>query len=267
MIFKRSDVTKLRLTKNKDAVSPIVAAILLMAIMVGAISVLYSVGAPLVTDFQDRATINNVVNDFYVADSDIRAAIHDGVGGTRVTQFTLDRGTLHFDQGTNSTLEIRGSGVPDTLEIGTVGRLRYRLRSSMSELSVQGSRSFTGAISQFVYSEDTATNDEIAIINYTRPSFGIYHVYLEYRPRIYIDDDTRTLYIYTYRLIDADDSLPVAGNPRITSNFVNITIVERTDIDVGSDWAIYEGETQITNDRSYSSSTLTVKVLYYYIEI
>ena len=267
MIFERSDVTKLRLTKNKDAVSPIVAAILLMAIMVGAISVLYSVGAPLVTDFQDRATINNIVNDFYVVDSDIRAAIHDGVGGTRVTQFTLDRGTLHFDQGTNATLEIRSLSDSESLEIGTVGRMRYRLRSSMSELPLQGSSASTGAISQFVYSEDTATNSDIAIINSTRPSYGIYQVYLEYRPRLYIDDDTQTLYIHTIRLIETDDSLPVAGNPRITSNFVNITIVERTDINVGTDWAIYEGETQITNDRSYSSSTLTVKVLYYYIEI
>jgi len=269
MMLKRSDVTKLSFIKRKDAVSPIIATILLMAIMVGAVTTLYSVGAPLVTDFQDRATINNVVNDFYVADSSIRATIHDGVGGTRVTQFTLDRGTLHFDQGTNATLEIRGDGDPESLEIGTVGRLRYRLRSSMSELSLQGSRSFTGAISQFVYTNDTATNSEIAIINYTRPTFGIYQVYLEYRPRIYIDDDasSRTLYIYTIRLIDSDDSFPRVGNPRITSNYVNITIVERNDINVGSDWAIYEGENQITNDRSYPSSTLTVKVLYYYIEI
>jgi len=261
-------MAKLRLIRNKDAVSPVVATILLMAIMMGALMTLYSVGAPLVTDFQDRATINNVVNDFYLADSNIRATIHDGVGG-RVTQFTLDRGSLHFDQGTNATLEIRGSTGTDSLDIGEVGRLRYRLRSSMSELSLQGSRSFTGAISQFVYTTDTATNSEIAIINYTRPTFGIYQVYLEYRPRIYIDDDasSRTLYIYTIRLIDSDDSFPRVGNPRITSNYVNITIVERNDINVGSDWAIYEGENQITNDRSYPSSTLTVKVLYYYIEI
>lgn len=259
----------MRLAKNKDAVSPIVAAILLMAIMMGAITILYSVGAPLVTDFQDRATINNVSNDFYTVDSDIRAAIHDGVGGTRVTQFSLDRGTLHFDQGTNSTLEIRGSSGTDSLEIGTVGRLRYQLRSSMSELSIQDSRALTGAISQFVYSDETASNSEIAIINYTRPSFNVYHLYLEYRPRIYIDDDASppTLYIYAIRLIDTDASLPAAGTPRITSNFVNITTVERTDIDVGSDWAIYEGDNQITNDRSYASSTLTVKFLYYYIEI
>ena len=262
-------MAKLRLIRNKDAVSPIVATILLMAIMMGALMTLYSVGAPLVTDFQDRATINNVVNDFYLADSNIRATIHDGVGG-RVTQFTLDRGSLHFDQGTNATLEIRGDGgPPESLEIGTVGRLRYRLRSSMSELSLQGSRSFTGAISQFVYTNDTAMNSEIAIINFTRPTFGIYQVYLEYRPRIYIDDDasSRTLYIYTIRLIDTDDSFPRVGNPRITSNYVNITIVERNDINVGQDWAIYEGENQITNDRSYNSNTLTVKVLYYYIEI
>ena len=53
----------MRFAKNNNAVSPIVAAILLMAIMVGAISVLYSVGAPLVTDFQDRATINNITNE------------------------------------------------------------------------------------------------------------------------------------------------------------------------------------------------------------
>jgi hypothetical protein len=267
MIFERSDVKKLRLAKNKDAVSPIVAAILLMAIMVSAIVVLYSVGAPLVTDFQDRTTINNVSNDFYAVDSDIRAAIHDGVGGTRVTQFSLDRGTLHFDQGTNVNIEIRGSNGTDSLEIGTVGRLRYQLRSSMSELSIQDSSPLTGAISQFVYSDDTASNNEIAIINYTRPSYNLYYMYLEYRPRIYIDNSARTLYIYTIRLIDTDDSLPVAGTPRITSNFVNVTIVERTDIAVGTNWAIYEGENQITNERSYDSSNLTVKILYYYVEI
>ena len=67
--------------------------------------------------------------------------------------------------------------------------------------------------------------------------------------------------------MDIDDSFPRVGNPRLTSNYVNITIVERNDINVGSNWAIYEGENQITNDRSYPSSTLTVKVLYYYIEI
>ena len=139
----------------------------------------------------------------------------------------------------------------------------------MSELSIQDSSPLTGAISQFVYSEDTASNSEIAIINYTRPSFNLYYLYLEYRPRIYIDDDVgdRTLYIYAIRLIDTDASLPAAGTPRITSNFVNITIVERTDINVGSDWSIYEGGNQITNERSYPSSTLTVKFLYYYIEI
>jgi len=259
----------LKLSRNKDAVSPVVAAILLMAIMMGAITVLYSVGAPLVTDFQDRATINNVSNDFYTIDGNIRATIHDGVGGTRVTQFSLDRGILHFDQGTNATIEIRGTLGNEPLEIGTVGRLRYQLRSSMSELSVQGSSPLTGAISQFVYTNDTASNNEIAIINYTRPSFNVYHLYLEYRPRIYIDDDAsaRTLYIYTIRLINTDDSLPAAGTPRIASNLVNITVVERTDINVGSDWAIFEGGNQITNDRSYPSSTLTVKFLYYYVEI
>ncbi|MFX1518481.1 MAG: hypothetical protein ACFFCD_00950 [Promethearchaeota archaeon] len=257
----------MRLTKRKDAVSPIVATILLTAIMVGAITVLYSVGAPLVTDFQDRSTIENVANDFYVADSNIRAVVNDGVGGTRVTQFTLDRGSLHFDEGTNASLEIRGDTSNDYLMIGTVGRLRYRLRSSMSDLSIQGSRAFTGAINQFVYTNDTAKNSEIAIINYTRPSFGIYHVYLEYRPRLYIDDNTQTLYLYTIRLIDEDNSFPHVGAPRITSNFVNLTIIERNDINVGPNWAIYEGGTQITNVRSYSSSSLTVKVLYYYIEI
>lgn len=261
---ERSDVAKLRIFKRKDAVSPIVATILLTAIMVGAITVAYSVGAPLVTDFQDRSTVNNVVNDLYVADSNIRATIHDGVGGQRVTQFTLDRGSLHFDEGTNVSLEIRGDTSPEYLTIGTVGSLRYRLRSSMSELPIQGSRSFTGAISQFVYTNDTATNSEIAVINYTRPSFGIYHVYLEYRPRLYIDDDTQTLYIYTIRLIDEDNSFPRVGAPRITSNFVNLTIVE-SNYNVGDNWAVYEGETQITAQRAYNS--ITVKILYYYVEI
>lgn len=263
MMLKRSDVTKLRLTKRKDAVSPIVATILLTAIMIGGITVAYSVGAPLVTDFQDRSTVNNVVNDLYVADSNIRATIHDGVGGQRVTQFSLDRGSLHFDEGTNASLEIRGPS-PEYLTIGTVGSLRYRLRSSMSELPIQGSRSFTGAISQFVYTNDTATNSEIAVINYTRPSFGIYQISLEYRPRLYIDDDTQTLYIYTIRLIDEDNSFPRVGAPRITSNFVNLTIVE-SNYNVGANWAVYEGETQITAQRAYNS--ITVKVLYYYVEI
>ena len=133
----------------------------------------------------------------------------------------------------------------------------------MTDLSIQGSRSFTGAINQFVYSNDTATNSEMAIINYTRPSFGVYHVYLEYRPRLYIDDDTQTLYIYTIRLIDEDDSLPRVGAPRITSNFVNLTIVEQN-YSPGTNWAVYEGETQITNSRN---GDITVKILYYYVEI
>ena len=85
-----------RFLKNKKGVSPIISTTLIFAILMTGVLVMYSWGLPLVIDFQDNSEVNDVVNQFYELDRNLKIVIHEGDGATRSSQFEFNKGLLNY---------------------------------------------------------------------------------------------------------------------------------------------------------------------------
>ncbi|MHA2329632.1 MAG: hypothetical protein ACXACR_14040, partial [Candidatus Hodarchaeales archaeon] len=66
--------------KNKMGISPIISTTLIFAILMTGVLIMYGWGLPLVIDFQDNSEVNDVTNQFYELDRNIKIVIHEGDG-------------------------------------------------------------------------------------------------------------------------------------------------------------------------------------------
>ncbi|MDY6864745.1 MAG: hypothetical protein SVY15_02060 [Halobacteriota archaeon] len=86
------------LLKGDDAVSPMVAMMLLLVIVTSTIGAIYAVGLPRIESAEDRALMQNMRNSFTVLQGDIREVVQSpsAMGQEKVTKISIDRGTLYI---------------------------------------------------------------------------------------------------------------------------------------------------------------------------
>jgi hypothetical protein len=242
--------------KNKLGVSPIISTTLIFAILMTGVLVMYGWGLPLVIDFQDNSEVNDVTNQFYELDRNIKIVIHEGDGATRSSRFEFNKGLLNYTSSSNFSLILVSGDPPDLADpdaiikghndIPDIGRMEYTIRSTMDDLSINSSSSLTGAVDAypvlnvtsgahdagiFAAFDEADQNKDISSIVYTRPEPPEYSLYLEYRPRITIsaqdpDNNGRInrVDIWFY-LIELDNvgTFPEAGATEIIVKRVDIT--------------------------------------------
>ena len=243
--------------KNKKGVSPIISTTLIFAILMTGVLVMYGWGLPLVVDFQDNAEVNDVENQFYELDRNVKIVLHEGDGATRSSQFEFNKGILNYTSSSNFSLIVVSGDLadPDAIiqghnDIPDIGRMEYTIRSTMDDLSINSSTALTGAVDAYpivdVTSEARAAglypefseadqNTDISSIVYARPEFSRYSVSLEYRPIVEIDAQESGLgrinrVEVTFYLIAFDNigSFPEGGATEIIVKRIDLT--ETTDI-------------------------------------
>jgi len=202
--------------KSKKGVSPVISTILIFSILMTGVIFTYSWGLPLVLNFQDKSEVNDVENQFYELDRNIKIVTHEGDGATRATQFEFKNGLLNYTSSSNFSLILVSGDLPsdpsdldpdaiirghDASGIPDLGRMSYVVRSSMGDLAINSSTAITGAVDAYpilnvtegardagLYPafEEADQNMDVTRIVYSRPELSLYSVDLEYRPMIII---------------------------------------------------------------------------------
>lgn len=203
----------IKFLKNKKGVSPIISTTLIFAILMTGVLIMYGWGLPLVIDFQDNSEVNDVTNQFYELDRNIKIVINEGDGATRSSRFEFNKGLLNYTGSSNCSLILVSGDPPDLADpdaiirghdassIPDIGRMEYTIRSTMDDLAINSSSSLTGAVDAYpvvdvtddahdagVYAafEEAEQNIDISRIVYTRSEFSQYSLSFEYRPIIKI---------------------------------------------------------------------------------
>ncbi|MHA2029900.1 MAG: hypothetical protein ACXAAM_08630 [Candidatus Heimdallarchaeaceae archaeon] len=247
--------------KNKMGISPIISTTLIFAILMTGVLIMYGWGLPLVIDFQDNSEVNDVTNQFYELDRNIKIVIHEGDGATRSSRFEFNKGLLNYTSSSNFSLILVSGDPPDLADpdaiieghndIPDIGRMEYTLRSTMDDLSINSSSSLTGAVDAypvleldddahdagvFAAFEEAEQNIDISRIVYTRSEFAQYSLFLEYRPVIKITAEesggrVNRLDVWLYLVkLDNTGSFPEAGATEI--------IVKRIDYIPGTESSV-----------------------------
>jgi len=208
--------------------------------------IMYGWGLPLVIDFQDNSEVNDVTNQFYELDRNIKIVIHEGDGATRSSKFEFNKGLLNYTSSSNFSLILVSGDPPDLADpdaiiegyndIPDLGRMEYTIRSTMDDLSINSSSTLTGAVDAYpvvdvdsdahdagVYAafEEAEQNKDISRIVYSRSEFAQYSLFLEYRPVIKITAEESggrvnrlDLWLYLVKL-DNIGSFPEVGTTEI----------------------------------------------------
>jgi hypothetical protein len=243
-----------RFLKNKMGISPIISTTLIFAILMTGVLIMYGWGLPLVIDFQDNAEVNDVTNQFYELDRNIKIVIHEGNGATRSSRFEFNKGLLNYTSSSNFSLILVSGDPPDLADpdaiieghndIPDIGRMEYTLRSTMDDLSINSSSSLTGAVDAypvldvdadahdagvFAAFEEAEQNIDISRIVYTRSEFAQYSLFLEYRPVIQITAEESggrvsrlDVWLYLVKL-DNFGSFPEVGRTEIIVKRIDYT--------------------------------------------
>ena len=87
-----------RFIKGDDAVSPMIAMMLLLVIVTSTIGGIYAVGIPKIELAEDRAQLQNMRNSFTVLQGDIREVVQSpsAMGQEKVTKIAMDKGSLYI---------------------------------------------------------------------------------------------------------------------------------------------------------------------------
>jgi len=87
-----------RFIKGDDAVSPIIAMMLLLVIVTSTIGGIYAVGIPKIELAEDRAQLQNMRNSFSVLQGDIKEVVQSPstMGQEKVSKMMMDRGSLYI---------------------------------------------------------------------------------------------------------------------------------------------------------------------------
>lgn len=265
----------------------------------------YSWGLPLVLNFQDKSEVNDITNQFFELDRNIKIVVHEGDDATRSTQFELNRGLLNYTSSSNFTLVLAGDppNFDDTVvvidyddyDLGDgdgVGRMSYFIRSSMDDLSINSSSPLTGAVDAYpivdvtqgardagLYPafEEADQNKDITRIVYGRPESSLYSLYLEYRPMIVVSSGGTPgefdVEVYLIKLVNAG-SFPAVGSPKIiVKRIVKQESIDLTDKSSSEDpvylYAVVDGTyQQLTLDLGdIGSLTLNPSIIITEIQI
>jgi len=221
-----------RMIACKRAVSPIIATILLLGIIVVGVSFVYFLGIPIINRMQDTAMIRRVENSMLLLGDNILTVVNEGHGSERITQFSYGKGmfliypnfvSVKFQMLNNSQLR---DEYPQTLE-----KIEYSVDTS-SDIIAHDSRLYVrGWHWNTVNGTQGEPNSDIDRIIIDRIGSAQVNLLLDFRPRLYYYNDTNgnvhvTISIVKLAVNPYLRSGIGAGTFRISTHNQNVTITD-----------------------------------------
>lgn len=181
----------------KRAVSPIVATILLLGIIVTGVSFVYFLGMPIITRMQDTSMIRRVENSVLLLGDNILTVVNEGHGSERITQFSYGTGTImvypnfatiNF-QMLNNTKVLSGCSE-------TVGKVEYSVDTLSDILPSDSSLYVRGWIWNVVNGTQGEPNTDLSRIKMERIGSALVILTLDFRSRLFnYTDSNGNIYV------------------------------------------------------------------------
>lgn len=285
-------VLKFRLLRSKRALSPVVAAMFLMAIILAAIALTLGIIYPMVNELNDNIELANAGTSIQSLHDDVKTLISNGEGGIITRPLEIgSTGYIASDLNSNSKLffmyTINGVN-PQILNIFSEPQNRFIISQSVKEGSVpKNSHSYlegSGNQGLFFLNDSNKAKLPWGILNQSRGSLDLVNTSLSYRglitPSKVIDAINGIVKLtISIQIVEFDfpGNLVLAGhNPTIKLEYTNLNVTRTAfsvipDI-IGSDLKFYikiqtllEGDTTI--EYPFSHEVPTDGILYVRLEI
>jgi len=175
----------------KRAVSPIIATVLLLAIIVVGVSFVYFLAIPIITRMQDTAMIRRVENSMLLLGDNVLTVVNEGHGSERVTQFSYGKGTLLIYPETIQIVfqMLKDSGVQDEYDQG-LGKIEYSVDTLSNIISPDSRLYIRGWHWNVVNGTQGEPNSDLDRIIIERIGSAQVNLFLDFRPRLYNHTDS-----------------------------------------------------------------------------
>lgn len=175
---------------SRRAVSPIIATVLLLAIIVTGVSFVYFLAIPIITRMQDTAMIRRVENSMLLLGDNVLTVVNEGHSSERVTQFSYGKGTLLIYSYTHTeTTQIifqmlKDSSVQDEY-YQRLGKVEYSVDTLSNIISPDSRLYVRGWQWNVVNGTQGEPNSDLDRIIIERIGSAQVNLFLDFRPRLY----------------------------------------------------------------------------------
>lgn len=202
--------------KSWRAVSPIIATILLLGIIVVGVSFVYFLGIPIITRMQDTAMIHRVENSMLLLSDNVLTMVNEGHGSERLTQFSYGKGMFLIYP---NIISVKFQMLNNTQQLSehsqTLGKIEYSV-DTLSDIIASDSRLYVrGWHWNVVNGTQGEPNSDIDRIIIERIGSAHVILLLDFRPRLYNYTDSN-------------------GNVHITINIVKLKVDSNLESGIGA---------------------------------
>lgn len=181
-----------RMFTCKRAVSPIIATILLLGIIITGVSFVYFLGMPIITRMQDTSMIRRVENSVLLLGDNVLTVVNEGRGSERITQFSYASGTvLVYPDFATINFQILNNTKLLKSYSETVGKVEYRVDTLSDILPSDSSLYVKGWTWNVVNGTQGEPNTDLTRIKMERIGSALVILTLDFRSRLfnYTDSD------------------------------------------------------------------------------
>jgi len=186
-----------RMLACKRAVSPIIATILLLGIIVTGISFVYFLGIPIITRMQDTSMIRRVENSMLLLGDNILTVVNEGHGSERITQFSYGKGTLMIDPNfATINFKLLNNTVVLNETEQTLGKVEYSVDTLSNIIASDSSLYVRGWNWNVVNGTQGEPNTDLTRIKMERIGPALVNLILDFRSRLFnYTDPSGNIYI------------------------------------------------------------------------
>lgn len=176
---------------SRRAVSPIIATVLLLGIIVVGVSFVYFLAIPIITRMQDTAMIRRVENSMLLLGDNILTVVNEGHSSERITQFSYGKGMLYiYPESIDVTFELLDDATPFYSYSQSIGKVEYSVDTSSDIVSPDSRIFIRGWHWNFVNGTQGEPNSDIDRIIIQRIGSSHVKLLLDFRSRFYNHTDS-----------------------------------------------------------------------------
>ncbi len=216
----------------KHAVSPIIATILLLGIIISGVSFAYFLGIPIITRMQDTSMVRRVENSMLLLGDNVLTVVNEGFGSERITQFSYGKGTF-LVYPNFATVNFRLFNNTNVLNEynETLGKVEYSVQTLSNVIQSDSSLYVRGWASNVVNGTQGAPNMDLNRIVLQRLGSAYVLLLLDFRSRLFNYTDSNGNIHITISIVKlaVDSSLSSGIGPgtfQFSSNNQGVTVVD-----------------------------------------
>jgi hypothetical protein len=255
-----------KVIKNKNAVSQVLGAIMMILMLTSAIAIVWAWIIPAYNRFQRTNTVNSITSYMLRVDESVFLLLQEGEGATRTIELDPMDGEYRYEPGKDLvfTFENSDQSFQDTSLTNNLGSFTHWLFGMGGGIQIGDYKYLKGPSQQSVYFLNSSSNNfysDSTNLTLSRPQDRTMKTTLDYRPTLYhwFDTNTETLEISISLL-----SIQPRRSELFINNYNALKIHNNRTIKTYSASAF-----SITNDfivkgsLLYEEDTITENVLYF----